>query len=416
MEYVMNDVGIKVKLFGLGGAGMHIVDAFAQESNGLFECHTLDTDAKAITTTQNTESHLIGKEICRGLGSGGDIDLAEKAINSHREVISSWLEDADVIILVAGLGGGVGSAFSLLISELAEKTGAITLGFFVLPFSFEGARFSKGENFINELRPSLHGMFSIPNDLLLQEGDADQTALNGFEMGNRWILNSLSALSDVLFENGIINQDLGSLKQLFQARGGKSLLAVSQDTNILDLADNAIETHIQSLLMNPLLHQENQPKDLDGLMIVIKGNQSLELSIIHKVASLIAQKFNFKKDILVSAYVDDSLINSLKISIFGKSEIDQIPKNKKLEGDLFSDDEGGSEELSKKKKSPNILKVHRSKLSKKGEKEMDDQKEFAFFDKEEDRGYFVDSFSKLFKGINLDQPTYLRKGIKVKFK
>lgn len=412
----MNDVGIKVKLFGLGGAGMHIVDLFAQESGGSFECHILDTDAKAMAAMQNVETHLVGNDICRGLGCGGDVDLAKKAISSHRETINLLLVDADVIILVAGLGGGVGSAFSLLLSELAENTKAITLGFFVLPFSFEGARFSKGENYMNELRPSLHGMFSIPNDLLLQEGDADQTALNGFEMGNRWILNSLSALSDVLFKKGIINQDLGSLKQLFQARGGKSLLAVSPDTDIFDFGGDAIEAHIQSLLMNPLLHQENQAKDLDGLMIVIKGNQSLELSIIHKVASSIAQKFNFKKDILISAYLDDSLINSLKISIFGKSEIDQIVKNKKSADDLFLEDETSSQELSKKKKSPTALKIHRSKLGKKGEKELDDQKEFAFFDKEEDRGYFIDSSSNLFKGINLDQPTYLRKGIKVKFK
>ena len=33
----MNDVGIKVKLFGLGGAGMPIVDLFAQETGVSFE-------------------------------------------------------------------------------------------------------------------------------------------------------------------------------------------------------------------------------------------------------------------------------------------------------------------------------------------------------------------------------------------
>lgn len=412
----MNDVGIKVKLFGLGGAGMHIVNAFDQESGGLVECHLLDTDAKALTTMQAVNSHLIGKELCRGLGCGGDVNLANKAIDLHRESIQSWLEDADVIILVAGLGGGVGSAFSLLIAELAKKTKAITLGFFVLPFSFEGARFSKGENLISELRPSLHGMFSIPNDLLLQEGDADQTALNGFEMGNRWVLNSLSSLSNVLFKKGIIDQDLGSLKQLFQARGGKSLFAVTSDTDIFGLENDAVESHIESLLLNPLLHREDSPKDLDGLMIVIQGNQSLELSIINKAASLVAENLNFKKDILISAYIDDSLINSLRISIFGKSEMDQLSDRKGPNDDLFLNGESNAKKISEKKKSPNPLKVHRSKLSKKREQELDDQKEFAFIDKEEDRGYFVHSSIQLYKGINLDQPTYLRKGIKVKFK
>ena len=300
----------------------------------------------------------------------------------------------------------------MLVAELAAKTQAITLGFFVLPFSFEGARFSKGEKFISQLRPSLHGMFTIPNDLLLQEGDADQTALNGFEMCNRWILNSLSSLSNVLFKKGIIDQDLGSLKKLFQARGGKSLFAVTSDSDIFDLGNEGIETHIESLLLNPLLHREDSPKDLDSLMIVIQGNQSLELSVIHKVASLIADKFSFKKDVLISAHVDDSLINSLKISIFGKSEIEKTG----LRGDSLSEDESDPEEILGQKKSPNPLKVHRSKLGKKKEKQIDDQKEFEFVDKDDDRGYFIDSSVVLYRDINLDQPTYLRKGIKVKFK
>ena len=109
----MNTVGIKVKLLGLGGAGLNIVNAFDQKSSGLVECHVLDTDAKAIAAMQLTDTHLIGKEVCRGLGSGGDVGLAEKAIKLHLEEISTWIEGADVIILVAGLGGGVGSAFSL---------------------------------------------------------------------------------------------------------------------------------------------------------------------------------------------------------------------------------------------------------------------------------------------------------------
>ena len=73
----MSDIGIKVKLFGLGGAGMHIVNAFDQKSGGLMECHLLDTDAKALASMQTVDSHIIGKEVCRGLGCGGDVELAK---------------------------------------------------------------------------------------------------------------------------------------------------------------------------------------------------------------------------------------------------------------------------------------------------------------------------------------------------
>ena len=182
------------------------------------------------------------------------------------------------------------------------------------------------------------------------------------------------------------------------------------------MGNESIETHIESLLLNPLLHREDSPKTLDSLMIVIQGNQSLELSVIHKVASLIAEKFSFKKDVLISAHVNDSLINSLNICIFGKSEIEKTVEKTSPKSDLFSEDESNSEKTLGQKKSPNPLKIHRSKLGKKKEKKVDDQKEFAFVDKDDDRGYFVDSSVVLYRDINLDQPTYLRKGIKVKFK
>ena len=59
------------------------------------------------------------------------------------------------------------------------------------------------------------------------------------------------------------------------------------------------------------------------------------------------------------------------------------------------------------------LKDTSIKASKK-RKEVDDQKEFAFVDKDDDRGYFVDS-SGLVQRQNLDQP-YLPEKNYVKFK
>ena len=54
----MNISGIKIKLLGVGGAGIHIVNSFDQKSNELVECYALDTDAKALSSIKVEESHL----------------------------------------------------------------------------------------------------------------------------------------------------------------------------------------------------------------------------------------------------------------------------------------------------------------------------------------------------------------------
>ena len=419
----MNDHNLQVKLFGLGGAGMNIVEAFAKETTLPVECRLLDTDAKAIESVRQGQAHLIGRELCRGLGCGGDVDLAKKAIEGEQNMIREWIEGADVIIVVAALGGGVGSAFAQLLVDLSAQTSAITLGFFVLPFSFEGTRFALGEKLVGKFRPTMHGLFSIPNDYLLQEGEANQTALSGFGRGNRWILNSIGALSDVLFKKGMLHQDLGSLKRIFQARGGKAMFAATEALECFDLKGEAMEAHIETILMHPLLHCEDRPHHLDALLVVIQGSASLELTVIHTIASKIAQALQFKGDVHVAAYVDDSLINSLSVNLFAKSEISKTSVDPSGSKELFSKiDEDAStdkEEASEGREKPKPLTVHRSKLkknSKVGANNPSDQKEFSFFDTETNRGYFTDTSDKLFKGINLDKPSYLRKGVKIRIK
>ena len=419
----MKDHSIQVKLFGLGGAGMNIVEAFAKESLMPVECRLLDTDAVATEAVRHGRVHLIGQDHCRGLGCGGDIALAKKAIEGEQNTIREWIDGADVIIVVAALGGGVGSAFAQFLVNLAAQTSAITLGFFVLPFSFEGTRFAHGEKLVGELRPDMHGLFSIPNDHLLQEGDADQSALSGFERGNRWIVNSIGALSDVLFKKGMLHQDLGSLKKIFQGRGGKAVFAATDALECFDLKGAAMKAHIEAISMHPLLHCKDRPHHLDALLVVIRGNASLELKAIHSIASQIAKVLHFKGDVHVAAYVDDSLIDSLSVNLFAKSEIAKPASVRSGGGDLFSeaiaDSQTDEKEASADREIPKPLTVHRSKLKKKsklGSDHENDQKEFAFFDTGANRGYFTDTSDKLFNGINLDQPTYLRKGIKIKIK
>ena len=121
----------KVRIFGLGGAGALIVDLFAAQALNSVECFALDSDSKSLESIKSAKSLLVGKEICRGIGCGGDLQLAQRAIESDRALLSQHLEGSNVIILVAGLGGGMGSALSAVMAELSGKTEALILSFFI---------------------------------------------------------------------------------------------------------------------------------------------------------------------------------------------------------------------------------------------------------------------------------------------
>jgi len=266
----------------------------------------------------------------------------------------------------------------------------------------------------------LHGLFAIPNDVLMQEGEAHQTALVGFQKGNDWILNSLRLMINLLYKKGLMDQDLGTLKRVFSQQGGKSFFAVSDQNDHFSIGEDSIKSFVESFLLCPLFHLDTRPKNLDNLLIIIKGSQDLELSVIHQITSEISQKLNFKKDLSVGAFIDPSIINTLEVCIFGKTEI-----NDPIDGDISDEpsslegtgnvlgDPPGKKVISK---SPKKNKVHSSKLNPKRAILLDHQEEFGFFDKDGNRGYFQNTDKSMYKGLNLDHPTYLRKGIKIKIK
>ena len=55
-----------------------------------------------------------------------------------RDEMLERLSGADIVFVVAGMGGGAGSGAAPVVAECARETGALTVGFVARPFLFEG--------------------------------------------------------------------------------------------------------------------------------------------------------------------------------------------------------------------------------------------------------------------------------------
>jgi cell division protein FtsZ len=60
--------------------------------------------------------------------------------------------------------------------------------------------------------------------------------------------------------------------------------------------------------------------------------------------------------------------------------------------------------------------VHQSKLRRKNKTPNDEQEEFLFVDTNAQRGYFDKTDRNLYNDEDLDVPTFMRRGIKIKIK
>lgn len=405
----------KIKIIGLGGAGANAVAALDLNDLGAVQLAVMNTDAQALANSPIAEKLLLGRSVTRGLGAGGEIDIGRLAAETDRDAIEEMLGDAELIIMVVGLGGGTGSAAAPILAEIAAKSDALVLAFVTMPFSFEGARRKHiAEESIGELRKRVHGLIPLPNDMLLQEGEEDASVLNAFSVADKWIGRGVHSLCAMLLKNGLINQDLGSLRSVFQARGGKTIFGTGVASG-----DDYVQRALDELFICPLLHMGDRPSQLDRILVNVIGGADLSIAKVNTVMTAVSKRFDSRDDIVFGACIDPRREQSLEICVLAKAELESGPA-KPIKA-LSKDDSvettmeglGFETEISRGNRPPRV--VHTSKLSRKAQA-LTDQDEFQFVDEQAQRGYFEKTDRNLYNEEDLDVPTYLRRGIKIKIK
>ena len=403
---------LKIKIIGVGGAGTNAVDGLKLDDLGDVRLAAINTDAQALNQSPLAEKLIIGRSVTRGLGAGGELEIGKAAAESDRDAIARLIGDMDLIILVVGLGGGTGSAAAQVVAELAAKTDALVLAFATLPFSFEGARRKRiAEESIGDLRQLVHGLIPLPNDVLLQEGEEDTSVLNAFAVANRWIGRGVNSLCAMLLKTGLINQDFSSLRSVFQDRGGKTIFGTGTATG-----GDYVKDALEDLFICPLLHLGDRPAQLDRILVNVIGGTDLGIAKVNEIMTQVAKRFGSREDIVFGAVIDESRSQSLELCILGKAEMDAVaapaqePSTKKtittglgLETEISQDNQ-----FSKP--------VHRSKLSGKKKQPDVNQDEFTFIDNDAQRGYFEKTDRNEYNDEDLDVPTFMRRGIKIKIK
>jgi len=70
----------------------------------------------------------------------------------NEEQILDALDGAQMVIIVAGLGGGTGSGASKVIADLARRNGKLVVSYMIMPFSVEGPnRYNVAKRHLEEI-------------------------------------------------------------------------------------------------------------------------------------------------------------------------------------------------------------------------------------------------------------------------
>lgn len=415
---VLADRSIAIKLIGVGGAGSNAVDRLKMENLERLQMAVINTDYQALSSSPVQDKVLIGTSVTRGLGAGGDPDLGREAAEADREKVAAIVKGCDLVFLIAGMGGGTGSGAAPIVAEVASEAGALVIAFVTMPFTFEGGRRVKqAEEGLIALRRCCDAVIPLPNDMLLQEAEDGETALDSFARADEWIGRAVRSIWAMMFRTGLINLDFATLRQAFYQRGGKTLFGLGNGSG-----DNAVADAIESLKLCPLLHTPEFSRKADRILVNIVGGTDLTLPKVNEIMTAVTEQFGRESHVIMGAVIDESLQKQVEVCVLGTTDINgrgvaprrqAVVQKQKTSTSLTS---FPFEEQPRPSSTTTgvAASATKSEASTKAQsKPKANQEELFAYGETESRGFFDKTDRNLFEGQDLDVPTYLRKGIKI---
>lgn len=242
----------RIKVIGVGGAGGNAVKRMIEAGLTGIEFYAVNTDQQALVTCRGATQIQIGVNTTEGLGSGANPDIGRKAAEEDREHLQTIVENANMVFITAGMGGGTGTGAAPIIATQAKERGALTIGVVTRPFNFEGQRRSStAEEGLEELRAAADSVIVVPNQRLIDTMDRKLPIREAFRMGDQILLHGVKSISDIVTESGEINVDFADVESIMR-NAGSALMGMGHATG-----DNRAQIAAEQAISSPLLEQTN---------------------------------------------------------------------------------------------------------------------------------------------------------------
>lgn len=304
---VNNDGLAKIKVLGVGGGGNNALNRMKQQGLAGVEFIAVNTDRQILGVVDSDKKLQIGIKLTRGLGSGGNPEVGEKAAEESKSDITELLANTDMVFITAGMGGGTGTGAAPVVAEAARSMGILTVGVVTKPFGFEGRkRQTQAESGINKLKDKVDTLIVIPNDRLLQVAERRTSMVEAFGMADQVLMNGIKGISDLIAVPNIINLDFADVESIMKDQGIAHMgIGIANGEN---RAVNAAKAAVKS----PLLETS-----VDGAKAVLVNVTAAELGIFeaNEAVEMIREAVDPDANIIFGAGVDESLGDDIKITV-----------------------------------------------------------------------------------------------------
>ena len=299
---------VTIKVVGVGGAGNNVVNRMVKTGTQGVEFIAINTDKQALAVSNADQKLQIGEKMTHGQGAGSDPEVGKRSAEESRNNIAKAIENADMVFITAGMGGGTGTGAAPTVADIAREAGILTVGVVTKPFKFEGKRRMDQANAgIKELLGKVDSLLIIPNDRLKYATDQKVTLANASEIADDVLRQAVTSISDLIKNTGFINLDFADVTCIMKG-AGFAHMGVGHAAG-KGKAEDAARMAVASPLM------ETSINGAHGVLINITGSEDMGLEDVEAAANLVQEAAHPDANIIFGATFDETMQDAIRVTV-----------------------------------------------------------------------------------------------------
>jgi cell division protein FtsZ len=302
---------LNLKVVGIGGAGSNILDRVMLDGIESADLVAINTDVQSLTASVAVHKVQLGRNLTRGLGSGGDPEVGLAAAEDAVDEIRSVLQGGAIVFICTGLGGGTGSGAAPIVAQLAKEENALVLVFAALPFSFEGRRrCAQAEEGLERLRSTADAVICFENDRMAEITLPRMGIHEAFGAADLTISQSIRSVAALLQRPGLLHIGFDDICSVLRDGDARGLFGYGDADG-----ENRAHDALARALKNPLMNRGALLEEAFNAIVHICGGPNMTLGEVQIIMEELNRHVNDRTQLFMGIGVDPRMGNRLSVSI-----------------------------------------------------------------------------------------------------
>ncbi|MCE0522743.1 MAG: hypothetical protein LV480_07510 [Methylacidiphilales bacterium] len=306
----------RVRIIGLGQTGAAVCDQLVLHGRSAQDLWVFDSDQLTIEGSVVPNRHLLGHDLVHGLGCNGDVDLAREIVAREEKKLAPVARGCDFLILIVGLAGATGVALAERLIELGHEAGAKVIVVSVQPFAFEGTtRRERSIQAIADLRAEADSVLVLAHDRIAENPVTVKNIRHGFHLMHQLLAQTTQALAQVVCKRGLIQLSFADVRSLYGRYAGSEVLENCWAAHVEGDIHDRVEDLVAQLLACPLLSDESVWKRVDHAIVAVSGTRDLGLSDVQEMVGAFKDRLTVDIPIATSASLDEESHEKVRMTV-----------------------------------------------------------------------------------------------------